>query len=366
MRYRVRRGCVRVLMLVGAVCSLFVQSASASDQVTLGVREVAPFVIKDTNGRYTGFSIELWDAIAREAGIDTIRIETQPTANELVQRVQQGTYEVGISAVTIQARRLALVDFSQPMFEGGLGILIHERNRRAERTSIFTQIREKILSPDFGYLALAIAGMALIPSALLYFIERRKRDGFLDTRSPVRGVAQSYWWGITSMVGQQEQHPATFLGKLLATMWMFFGIIFISFFTAQVTSDLTTQSLQGGISSLDDLRDRVVVTVASSTAAAFLDAERIEYRTVTKVEDGYAMIEEGRADGMVYDWPSMEYYAKKVSTANLVTVGGILKKEHYGIVLPQGSPLRERINVALITLYETGEYQTLYNKWFTD
>jgi len=45
-------------------------------------------------------------------------------------------------------------------------------------------------------------------------------------------------------------------------------------------------------------------------------------------------------------------------------VGPIFRKENYGIVFPDKSPLRKRVNEALLKLRENGTYDQLYKTWF--
>jgi len=49
----------------------------------------------------------------------------------------------------------------------------------------------------------------------------------------------------------------------------------------------------------------------------------------------------------------------------LRVVGPIFAAQKYGIAVPDGSPLRKRINKALLEMYEDGRYRALYNKWFS-
>jgi ABC-type amino acid transport substrate-binding protein len=42
----------------------------------------------------------------------------------------------------------------------------------------------------------------------------------------------------------------------------------------------------------------------------------------------------------------------------------IFKEKSYGIALPRKSDLRDRINVALLQLEESGEYKEIGKKWF--
>jgi ABC-type amino acid transport substrate-binding protein len=45
-------------------------------------------------------------------------------------------------------------------------------------------------------------------------------------------------------------------------------------------------------------------------------------------------------------------------------VGKIFEPQDYGLALPQGSPLREKINRAILTLLESDEMEQIQKKWF--
>src|SRR5262249_14694358 len=45
--------------------------------------------------------------------------------------------------------------------------------------------------------------------------------------------------------------------------------------------------------------------------------------------------------------------------------GPIFRPEKFAIAVGQGSPLRKRINEALLAIYEDGTYEDIYTKWFS-
>jgi ABC-type amino acid transport substrate-binding protein len=42
----------------------------------------------------------------------------------------------------------------------------------------------------------------------------------------------------------------------------------------------------------------------------------------------------------------------------------VFRPEKYGIVVALGSPLRKRINEALLAVYQDGTYEQIHDKWF--
>ena len=46
------------------------QFAYSANKLKVGVWEIGPFVIKDTNDKWTGLAIEVWEGAAKSAGLD--------------------------------------------------------------------------------------------------------------------------------------------------------------------------------------------------------------------------------------------------------------------------------------------------------
>lgn len=81
-----------------------------------------PFEFKGADGKYTGFDIELWESIAKQAGIE---FKFQPMDfNGIIPGLQTGNVDVGIAGITIKPERAAVVDFSDPYYDSGLMILV--------------------------------------------------------------------------------------------------------------------------------------------------------------------------------------------------------------------------------------------------
>lgn len=77
-----------------------------------------PFEYVDTTtGEIVGFDVDLFNAIAEEAGLEVewINVEWDP----LLAGVAQGTYDVAISSITIKEERKADMDFSDPYYIAG-------------------------------------------------------------------------------------------------------------------------------------------------------------------------------------------------------------------------------------------------------
>jgi polar amino acid transport system substrate-binding protein len=173
------------------------------------------------------------------------------------------------------------------------------------------------------------------------------------------------YWAAGTLATQAEQMPRQWLARVIAVLWMFTGVVFVAFYTAQLTATLTVQQIQGTINGPDDLQGKKVATTRGSTAAAYLRELRAEVLEMSVIEDAYQSLLNKEADAVVFDAPILLFYAANEGKGRVHLVGLPFRKEDYGIVFPAGSPLRKQVNNTLLALREDGSYQQIYDKWFS-
>ncbi|HWK71001.1 MAG TPA: glutamine ABC transporter substrate-binding protein GlnH [Burkholderiaceae bacterium] len=102
-------------------------NAAAQDKELLVATDTAfvPFEFKQ-DGKYTGFDIELWDAIAKQAGL---KYSLRPMDfNGIIPGLQTRNIDVALAGITIRDDRKKVIDFSDPYYESGLAILVGKDN----------------------------------------------------------------------------------------------------------------------------------------------------------------------------------------------------------------------------------------------
>lgn len=57
---------------------------------------------------------------------------------------------------------------------------------------------------------------------------------------------------------------------------------------------------------------------------------------------------------VVYDAPVLQYESAKLNDEKLQMVGPVFQRQNYAFALQQDSPLREKLNQALLTMHERG------------
>jgi len=324
----------------------------------VGTRLIPPFVMQKDSWDLSGFSIDLWENLARELDLQS-SFKVYPNVKELLTAVEKKQVDVGIAAITINSERAQRVDFSYPIFSGGLQIMV--RHPRLERGTwsfgrdLISSALPKLLAVVF----LIITAMA----HLVWLIERFHHDPIISN-AYFPGIFQALWWTATGLVGQADTVPKGVPAKLIALFWMFASVGLVTYFTAAFTTALTVQQLQGSIQGLADLPGHTVATTAGSTAAEFLQDRKIKVLERDNLDQVYAALMNRQADAVVFDSGVLAYHANHDGKNLVKLVGEVFKPEDYAIAVSPGNPLAKAIDVALLKLKEDGTYDLLYDKYF--
>jgi polar amino acid transport system substrate-binding protein len=330
-----------------------------SGRLRVATKPLDPFVIYQPDGALTGFSIELWEALAQDLNLqyDWVRLDT---VQQILDAVQNGTADVSIAGISLTPEREAVIDFSHPYFDAGLQIITS-----AQPSFRAVDLVRTVFTPGLARIVGAGLLTLLVIAHLIWLVERRNNPEM--PRAYLAGVWEGLWWAIMALAqfsygdGDKPKDPAR---RVFAMALIAIGIVLIAQFTAAITASLTVQQLTGAISGPSDLPGKSIATVTGSTAAKYLESESIRYREVEKIEDAYRLLESSAVEAVVYDAPVLRYHVANTGRGRARLTGGIFRKEQYGIALPTGSELREDINNSLLRLEQNGVYQRIYDKWF--
>jgi len=329
-------------------------SGWAQDLKIMTVSRV-PFSMVEA-GRDTGFSMELWDALATELGW-SYAIERVDSFTEMLGAIENNTADVAIANISITASRESVMDFSQPIFQAGLQIMTPMGN---DSSSIWAVILSKdLLIALAGAFALLLGG-----GMLMWHFEKRHQEYFDMPAS--QAMFPAFWWALNLVVngGFEERQPRSPMGRLFGVFLVISSLFLVSVFVARITAALTVDAIQANVNGLNDLYGKTIGTVERSTAAEFLTRRDL---TFTPYHDPATLIEafeQGEIDAVVYDAPILAYYVTQKGRGKARLIGQVFVPENYGIALPSGSALAEPINQSLLELRENGTYDAIYRKWF--
>ncbi|MEA1968452.1 MAG: glutamine ABC transporter substrate-binding protein GlnH [Thermodesulfobacteriota bacterium] len=115
----------------------------------------------------------------------------------------------------------------------------------------------------------------------------------------------------------------------------------------------------------EDLKGKKVAVKTGTFTVDYLN--KLGIKNLVKfpnIDQAYLEVVTGGADAAVHDAPNVLYFIKTAGNGKVKAVGPDVEAAYYGIAFPQGSALRDKANIALLEMKESGEYADLYRKWF--
>lgn len=327
----------------------------------VGTIERPPMSFKDDNGQWTGYSIDLLDRLAK-ASHATYQVIPFTDFSRMLDAVKQGKVDFSIANITINSSRERVMDFSQPIFDSGLQVIVPRKHDTAS-------IISAVIKSGVLWFLLGAFVLLLVIAHIVWFFERDtpvdRHDYFRDDY--LGGVWDAFWWAfiIMTMGGFENEVPASKKSRAIAMLWIIASLFFVSMLTAQITSALTVQGLSSGINSYKDLSGKRVGVLATDSVIQFM---KDKVGVTPKIYKDYAALYSDlmakKLDAAVGDAPILNYYVSHKAKDKLEAVGSIFKPEKYGIAFPQGSQLREKVDQILLQLQEQGVYHELNQKYF--
>ena len=323
----------------------------ARTRLVVGLTQSPPFCMRGEDGSWSGISVELWQWIAADLGIDTEFRET--TVTGLFDDLAPGRpLDVSIGALTITAEREDRLDFTQPFFLSGLGVAV---KTAPDAGGLWSWLGRVFAWNFWGIVAALFVSLVLV-ALLIWVLERKSNPKeFGGDGKARRGIGSALWWSAVTMttVGYGDLAPRSPVGRLVAIAWMFVSLFLVSWFTASMASILTAERLDAGTGGLvvrgpDDLRRLHVAVIAGTSSEDYLRHRQIDYLLIPQNELFPALLT-GRVQAVLADAPTLRYVARSETYAGKITVlPQTFQVEPYGIALRDGSPWRKPVDRALL------------------
>lgn len=278
-----------------------VDATASIDTIIVGYTKAAPFIITDQEN-LEGISIWLFENIAKELGLV---YELRPMIfGEMIDALNEGTIDMSINPLTITGERAKHMDFSLPFYASHSTVAIVEHGALHK----FLHLLTSVLSYNFLSAVLLLIIVIFIFGWIAWYFEHKENPA--QFRTGMKGVWDGVWWSVVTMttVGYGDKAPRSRGGKMIALIWMFSGLIFISGFTASIASSLTVEQLHSNFDNIADFKNKPIGCVKSTNSANFL--RRNFFKNVTlsdELVDGLRLLKEDKVAGFIYDEPLLRY-----------------------------------------------------------
>ena len=301
-------------LLVFSIQALPFFSFAKLDVVTI---ERPPFVFYE-NGKLTGFSIELLEAIKHRTGLQyTLQVET--SFQKMLEKVKNKNADLAIANISITAEREKSMDFSYPIFDSGIQIL----EKKQDNTLTLNNTLKKVF--------LILLVLVLIHLAFKWMRENTQ-----------------ILWNIPS---------SAYLMVIWIIGWWWMVISFANYITPSVQAD-------GDFDPEVALQGKHIGTSLWTTMSRFLDNHNIEYTPYKDYQQALSALESWEIDTLLADAAVARYYASHDGKEKVQLVWESFETDEIAIAFPSHSNIRKKINTILLKMKEDGSYEKLVVKYF--
>ncbi|XP_061725506.1 glutamate receptor ionotropic, kainate 2 isoform X2 [Cydia pomonella] len=345
------------------------------------------------NARFEGFCIDLLARVAAQAGFayrlrlvpDNMYGARDPDTgqwNGIVRELVDRKADIAVASMTINYAREAVIDFTKPFMNLGIGILFKVPTSQPTRLFSF-------LNPLAIEIWLYVLAAYILVSFTLFVMARFSPYEW-SSSTHVCGhetklltnqfsVCNSLWFITGTFLRQGSGlNPKATSTRIVGGIWWFFTLIILSSYTANLAAFLTVERTVLPIQSAADLAAQNSVQYGTlnggSTMTFFRDSNIDIYQKmwqhmsttsppalVSSYEEGVRRVLQGNY-AFLMESTMLDHRVQR--DCNLTQIGGLLDSKGYGIATWKGSPWRDRISLAILELQEKGVIQILYDKWW--
>lgn len=334
-------------------------SQSAPPQIRVASFPLEPFVVVK-GATPEGFAIDLWDEIARRMGA-TMTYRVAANSDDMLELLRSGQADVGVGGLFYSAERDRDFDFSYPILETGLGIMVRDSGGITPPNWLLSFVDLLFSRSSLTWLGIALLLVA-VAAHLLWLLEQLERQRPRERYFPA--IFHAMYWAATTLLGQGSRRPPrSWTASGLTVLWMFVGIIFVASYTAQLTTKLALREFHSTISSPNDLAGRKVATPAGSTTIPILHRYHAKVLECASDDELYQSLLQGKVDAVVLGATALRYYAAHEGRGLVRLAGRPFATNNVGFAFPLASPLRKQVDYILLQMHEDGTYHRIRTQW---
>ena len=332
-------------------------AADGAETLRVGVAPVG-LTLQIVDGQATGPSVDMWNDMSLRLGITTEYVVTDSIVEGLA-GVRTGEVDLFLGPVAMTREREEIFDFTHSVFHSGLRIAVPKTDDDSYLGPLSILLTRGALQLLAGLVLLTV-----LVGHVLWWLERGVNEKSFP-RDWRHGVWEGTWWGISTLIasGCDDKHVDTVPGRILATAWMLVGTVLIALFTGSLAATLTAERIGGTIHGPRDMAGRLIAAQANGVSGQAIRARGgipVELRTL---DDVFAAADAGEVDAVIAENQTLRHAISRPDRSNYRLVGPVFESFDFGLVLPAGSPLRERLNAVILSMREDGAIDTIIDRW---
>lgn len=343
-----------VYHLLFGLLTLLHLSVHANDTLRVAFTSAPPFIITEED-QLQGINIQLWEKCAKELDLpyQLIQMSFRPMLDSL----KSGDIDISINPLTITSERMKQMLFTQSYYASH-SIIIKPQLTGFQKIA---QLLSSIFSYKFLSGLLVLITTIIIFGLLAWFFERNENQE--DFRKGFLGLWDGLWWSVVTMttVGYGDKTPKSPGGKVVALIWMFGSLLFISGITASIASSLTVNSLNAETRNLNDFSEKRIGTIRHTSSESYLKEKFFsKVQPYSSVIEGLESLKRREIEGFFYDEPILKYRIHQHNTLNgLAPLPGKYNTQFYAFALsPNHDTLEKILSQKLVEITERLEWQT--------
>jgi len=329
--------------------------------VRVAVFPDAPFAMREASGRWDGFAVMLLEAAATPAHL-VLEFHECASLDELFAEVGAGKADIGIGNTLVTSARLERVDFTQPILEGGLEVMVPSNHSHT-----ISALWDGLV--DNGHVRVVAWGVLItvMLSVVIVLVLRRLdpefsphlHEGFAESLYHVVSITMT---GKTSYKGKLAP---VWVGKIVAALWLVFGVASVAYLTSGLASVMTANTMSFRINGPRDLRGKTVGTLKGSAGERYCALHGLDVVQFSSVDAAAVALAAKQCDAVVADAQSLEYFDTSHPEVAVAVVGELFERCHYAFAVHSGDDdLLRRLNIAIVSLREDGAIDRVRGRWF--
>ena len=327
-------------------------------KLVVGVLHDPPYIVKKENGEWTGINVDIWKVVAQDLNADYEFKEM--SFHELIEALQNNRIDISIEAFFVLAERQKLIDYSFAFGNTRLAVAtLREKLDHPWWTAVkifFSWGTLKVL----GFMGLLLGGLGF----LFWLIERKSNlDHFGG--GILNGIGSGiYWVGSTLASGVCFGITLKSLtARILGLIWMLACTVALSALIASLTSALFTTRSMTPVIDEETLRHMRLGGVVGSAESITLKNLGGKYVLYPDEETALRAMLRGEVDGFLYDGITLHWYKDNEYEGKISVYPTHCKQYAFAFGLPEDSPLRPKVNYAILTLKEKPDWSFLLKRY---